>query len=154
MNLREEHGYTYGAHSNFAFRRGAGPFSAYGEIRTDVTAPAIQELFHEVGRIRKTDVSLEELKLAKDSWALSLAGDFETTGDITGSEGGLFVYGLPLDYYRELPAQIDAVTAADVRSSATKYLNPDFLVVVAVGDRVRIEPEMEKLGLGPVQVIP
>ena len=45
MNLREVHGYTYGAHSNFGFRRGAGPFSAYGEIRTDVTAPAQQSFF-------------------------------------------------------------------------------------------------------------
>lgn len=53
-----------------------------------------------------------------------------------------------------LPAEIDAVTAADVRRVATKYLNPDSLIVVAVGDRARIQPEIEKLGWGPVQVLP
>jgi zinc protease len=154
MNLREEHGYTYGAHSGFAFRRGPGPFSAYAEIRTDVTAPALHELYREVGRIRDSDVSPQELKLAKDSWALSLAGDFETTGDIAASEAGVFVYGLPLDYYRTLPSEIEAVTASDVHRVALKYINPDSLIVVAVGDRARIGPEIEKLGLAPVKVAP
>jgi zinc protease len=154
MNLREEHGYTYGAHSSFSFRRGAGPFSATAGIRTDVTAPAVQELFREVERIRNTEVSDEELKVAKDSWALSLAGDFETTVDITATEGQLFVYGLPLDYYGGLGRRIDSIGSADVKRVASEYLHPESMVVIVVGDHARIAPELEKLKLGPVELLP
>jgi zinc protease len=154
MNLREEHGYTYGAHSSFAFRRGAGPFSASAGVRTDVTAPALVELFREVDRIRETEVSSDELKLAKDSWALSLAGDFETTGAIAATEGGLFLYALPLNYYAGLTERIDAVSAAEVQRLAQKYLDPQSMIVVAVGDRARIVPELQKLDLGPVENVP
>jgi zinc protease len=154
MNLRENHGYTYGAHSSFAFRRGAGPFSAAAGIRTDVTAPAVRELFGEVERIRDAEISLGELQLAKNGWALALAGNFQTTRDVAATAGGLFVYGLPFDYYGGLAKQIDAVTAADVQRMARKYLHPESMVVIAVGDRARIEPDLEKLDLGPVKQVP
>jgi zinc protease len=154
MNLREDHGYAYGAHSSFAFRRGAGPFSAYSGIRTDVTAPAVREIFREVERIRDSEVSPEELQLAKNGWALSLAGDFQTAGSVAATEAELFVYGLPLDYYRGLGARIDAVSASEIRRMAQKYLDPESLVVIAVGDRARIGPELEQLNLGPVKQVP
>jgi zinc protease len=111
-------------------------------------------LFGEIDKIREADVTPDELKLAKDGWALSLAGDFETTADIAATEAGVFVYGLPPDYYRVLPGEIDAVTASDVRRAAMKYLDPASLVVVAVGDRARIAPEIEKLGLARIEVVP
>jgi zinc protease len=154
MNLREEHGYTYGAHSSFGFRRGAGPFSAWGGIRTNVTAPAVTELFREVRRIRETAPTEDELRRAKDSWSLSLAGDFETTSDIATTEGNLFLYQLPFSYYATLADKIEAVTATRVQEVANRYLNPDKMVVVAVGDRAQIEPELRKLDLGNVEIVP
>jgi zinc protease len=110
-----------------------------------VTAPAVRELFREIDRIRDSEVSADELTLAKSAWAPSLAGEFETTAKIAATEGDLFIYGLPQDYYGGLAKQIDAVSAADVERVATKYLHPESMVVVAVGDRARIEPELEKL---------
>ncbi len=53
MNLREEHGYTYGANSQFVFRRGAGPFQVASGVRTDVTAPAVTEIFKEIRGMRR-----------------------------------------------------------------------------------------------------
>src|SRR5581483_9094667 len=79
MNLREEHGYTYGGFSTFLYRRGPGIFAAGGGIRTDVTAPAVNEIFKELDRIHTAPLSAEELKFAKGSFSLSLAGLFETT---------------------------------------------------------------------------
>jgi len=151
MNLREKNGYTYGAGSTFQFRRGPGPFFTATSVRTDVTAPAVREIFNEFERIRAADVSAEELKIAKDSFARSLPGLFETTGQAAASIGQLFIYDLPLDYYRTLPGQIDAVTVADVRRAAEKYLLPESMVIVAVGDRSKIEPELLKLNLGKVE---
>ena len=60
---------------------------------------------------------------------------------------------MPLDYYRDLPAQIDKVTAADALRVAKQYINPNAIVVVEVGDRAKIEPELKKLDLGSVNVV-
>ncbi|MGI9105075.1 MAG: M16 family metallopeptidase [Pyrinomonadaceae bacterium] len=150
LNLREKNGYSYGAGSAFIFRRGPGPFFTATSVRTDVTAPAVREIFNEFERIRAAEVSAEELKLAKDSFARSLPGLFETTAQAAASIGQLFIYSLPPDYYRTLPGKIDAVTIADVRRVAGKYLLPDSMVIVVVGDRSKIEPELLKLNLGKV----
>ena len=151
MNLREKNGYTYGAFSRFLARRGQGPFFVGTGVRTDVTAPAVKEIFAELNRMVNTDVTADELATAKDSIARSLPGNFETTPSATGTISELFVFSLPLDYYRALPAKIQAVTVADVKNAAAKYLKPGSMVVVAVGDKAKIEPELKKLDLGPVE---
>jgi len=152
MNLREQHGYTYGGFSQFIYRRGPGLFVAGGAIRTDVTAPAVHELFNELERIRTSPVSPEELKLAKGSFSQSLAGLFETSERTAGTVGDLFTYDLPLNYYKQLPPKIDAITAADVQRVATQYIHPESAVVVGAGDRAKIEPELKKLSIGPVEM--
>ena len=152
MNLREEHGYTYVAFSQFVYRRGPGIFFAGGGIRTDVTAPAIREIVRELERIRTAPLSGEELKLAKDSFALSLAGKFETSEDTANTFGELFTYDLPLNYYAGLPEEISRVTSTVVNRVANQYIHPDTVVVIVAGDRAKIEPELKKLGLGPVEL--
>jgi zinc protease len=120
-------------------------------VRTDVTAPAIKEIFTELRRMRTEPLSARELSTSKDSFERSLPGLFETTPDSASTVAQLFIYNLPLDYYSALPAKIQAVNAAEVQRVATKYLTPDKMVVVAVGDRSTIEPELKKLELGPVE---
>jgi zinc protease len=153
MNLREEHGYTYGGFSTFLYRRGPGIFAAGGGIRTDVTAPAVSEIFKEFDRIHSAPLSADELKLAKGSFALSLAGLFETSERTAGSIGELFTYDLPLDYYKNLPARIEAVTPEDVQRVAAQYVHPDTSIVVAAGDRAKIEPELQKLSIGTIELV-
>ncbi len=152
MNLREEHGYTYGGFSQFVFRRGPGFFLAGGGIRTDVTGPAVGELFKELRRIRTAPLSGDELKFAKDSFSLSLAGRFETSQETAATFGELFTYDLPLTYYANLPALINSVNSEEVQRVATQYVHPNSAVVIAAGDRAKIEPELKKLDLGPVEV--
>jgi zinc protease len=152
MNLREEHGYTYGAFSFFAYHRAPGPFIAGGDIRTDVTAPAATELLHELKRMRDTQMTAEELHLSKDSIARSLPGRFERGTDAAASFAELFTYDLPLDYYATLPDKINAVTAEQAQAMARKYILPDKMIVLAVGDRAKIEEDMRKLNLGKVEI--
>jgi zinc protease len=64
----------------------------------------------------------------------------------------LFVYGLPNDYFQRLPASFEAVTPAAVAKAAQDYIHPQNLVVVAVGDRAKIQPDLEKLNLGPIEI--
>ena len=151
LNLREKNGYTYGAGSGFAFRRGSGPFVVSTSVRTDVTAPAVREIYNELRAMRAAPVTQDELSLAKDALARSLPGQFETLSSTAGSSAQLFVHGLPLDYYRRLPAAIQAVTAADVLRVARTHLDPDKMVVVAVGDKAKIEEPLRQLQLLPVE---
>jgi zinc protease len=151
-NLREEHGYTYGSFSFFMYRRGQGLFAAGGGMRSDATAPAVQEMFKEIDRIRSAPPTAEELKLSKGAFSLSLAGLFESSEQTANTVGDLFTYELPLDYYEKLPAKIDAVSAEDVHRMANRYLHPETSVVIGAGDRAKIEDSLKKLGVGPVEL--
>jgi zinc protease len=152
MNLREEHGYTYGAFSFYAYHRAPGPFVAGGDVRTDVTAPATTELIRELKRMRDTRMTPEELHLSKDSMARSLPGRFERGTDAAASFAELFTFDLPLDYYSALPDTINAVTAEQAQTMAQKYVLPEKIIVLALGDRSKIEEEMKKLNLGKMEI--
>jgi zinc protease len=152
LNLREEHGYTYGAGSRFVYHRTNGYFEVGGGIRTDVTAPAVTETLKEIHRMIDTTMTPEELSLAKDSQSRSLPGIFETSGGEAGALSEIYEYSLAPDYFSKLPGQLDAVTAADAEAVAKKYLHPDQLILVCVGDRAKIEPELLKLDLGAVEI--
>ena len=152
MNLREKNGYTYGAQSGFFFYRSGGPFFSFSQVRTDVTAPAAKEMFAELDRIHTNPATPEELKLAKDNSLRSLPGRFQTASDQASLMSELFIYGLPNDYFQNLPAAYEAVTPEAVAKAAQDYIHPQSLVVVAVGDRAKIQPDLEKLNLGPIEI--
>jgi zinc protease len=152
LNLREEHGYTYGAGSQFVFRRTPGPFLVGTGVRTNVTAPAVSEILKELKRIRESDLNASELPLAQGSLIRSMPADFETSASATDTTATIFVYDLGLDYYSKLPERFSSVTAADVRAAAMKYIAPDKMIVVAVGDRAKIASDLQKLNLGAIEV--
>jgi len=152
MNLREAHGYTYGASSQYLSYSDGGLFAAGGLVRTDITGPAAKELMSEITKFPGGPSTEEELKQAKDARVLSLPGQFETTEAIAGSMASLFVFKRPLDYYATLPEKYRAVTAADVARVAKEDIHPDQLIIVAAGDRAKIEPGLKEAGVGPVEV--
>jgi zinc protease len=151
LNLREDKGYTYGAFSAFAFRREPGPFFLSAGVRSNATAPAATEMIREIRRMQETPISGEELALGVDSLVRSLPGRFETSAQAAGSFATLFVYSLGLDYYPKYIERLRTIDATAVQAAARKYLLPDQLLVVAVGDRKQIEPELQKLNLGTSQ---
>jgi zinc protease len=153
MNLREEHGYTYGARSTFSFYREGGPFSASALVKTDVTAPATRELLFELKRMISEPASPAELKMAKDALVQSLPALFETTGATAGAMSSIFIYNRPLDYYAKLPATYTAVTAADVQRVAKLTIHPEHFIILAVGDKSRIETGLKDLHLAPIEYI-
>ncbi len=152
MNLREVHGYTYGAFSFYNEYRGGGPFIAGAQVRTDVTGPAAKEMLGEIKRFPVEPPMGEELEKAKGASVQSLPGEFETDSSIAGSLGSIFLYDRSLDYYAKLPERFRAVTAADVKRMAEEYIHPDHLIIVAAGDRAKIEPQLKDAGLGAVEV--
>ncbi|MGE3275894.1 MAG: M16 family metallopeptidase [Vicinamibacterales bacterium] len=152
-NLREEHGYSYGAYSGFDTRLAPGPFVAQAGVQTDKTSESLREFFNELTGILQP-IPADELAKAKNYVALSFPGEFETTGDLARKLEEQLVYGLPDDTFTSFVSQVQAVTADQVHSAAEKYVRPDRFAVVVVGDRQVIGPAIEALGLGPITVVP
>jgi len=152
QNLREEHGYAYGANSAFDMRVSAGPFLAAAGVQTDKTGPAVQEFFNELNAILKP-VPADELQKAKNYVALSYPGEFETTGDLARKLEDLVVYNLPANTYSNFVDEVNKVTAADLQKLAATYIQPDKMAVVIVGDRAKIEADIRKLNLGPINFV-
>ena len=152
MNLREQHGYTYGANSQYQAYREGGVFVAGGLVRTDITGPAAKELMGEITKFPGSPSTEAELKQAKDARMQSLPGQFETTEAIAGSMAGLFLNNRPVTYFATLPAKYSAVTAADVARVAKEDIHPGELIIVAAGDRKKIEPGLKDAGVGPIEV--
>ncbi|MGH9440882.1 MAG: M16 family metallopeptidase [Thermoanaerobaculia bacterium] len=151
QNLREVHGYAYGAGSGFAMRRGAGPFAAEASVQTDSTAPALREMLSELRRITVEKPAEAELEKAKNYLALSFPQTLETPGDLARRLATVFLFSLPEDYYDRFVSRVEAVTAQDVLRAAQETLAGDFVIVV-VGDLARIRPEIEKLGVGAIEI--
>jgi zinc protease len=151
MNLREDKGWTYGARSAFHFRRGAGPFVAQTAVETPVTADAVAEMMAEIRGMVSNPPSEEEMSLARNALTLSLPRQFETTSQVTGKLARQVIFGLPEDYWERYPERINAVTREHVVAVMERYLDPERLVFLVVGDAESIEPGLR--AIGPTEVM-
>jgi len=151
-NLREVHGYSYGAGSSFDMRAEAGPFYASAGVQTDKTSEALKEFFNELEAILKP-VPGDELGRAKNYVSMRYPSAFESTGDISRRLEDMLVYKLPEDYFAKYVQNIQAVTPADVQRVAQKYIQPGRFTVVVVGDLKTIESGVRALNLGPVKLM-
>jgi zinc protease len=146
MNLREDKGYTYGARTGYVYRRGAGPFSASADVQTAVTKESVQEFLKEINGVRGANpVTQQELEYNKQSLIRAYPRGFETVGQISNQLSNLVTYNLPDSYFNDFISKVNAVTLADVNRVANKYLTPDKLAIVIVGDRKVIEPGLKEL---------
>jgi len=151
-NLRETHGWSYGARSSFQMLRGAGPFTAAAGVQTNATDSALVEFFREINRIRSEPVSAEELQKIKNFVALRLPDQLETTQDVAVQLATLETYGLDASFYDDYVQRIMAVTAEDLHRVANQYVRPENSVVVIVGDRSVVEAGIRAANVGPVEI--
>ena len=152
LNLRERNAFTYGARSEFDWRRGAGPFVVSTAVKTEVTDAAVREILLEIGKMREEKVSADELSLATAYLDGVFPIRYETTNAVAQAIAIAQVYELGDDYYTRYRERIRAVTADDVLRAAQKFLHPDQLLVLAVGDASAIREPLEKLNAGAVTV--
>jgi zinc protease len=151
-NLRERNGYSYGASSIFDARLSAGPFFATAGVQSDKTADALKEFFNELNGMLEP-IPAEELNKARNYVALGFPGEFETTGDLARKLEELVVYNLPDDTFTNFVAAVSKVTAADLQKLAARYIQPDKMAVVVVGDRKTIEAPIRQLNLAPINFV-
>ena len=153
QNLREKNGYAYGASSGFDMRLSAGPFLASAGVQTDKTADALKEFFNELNGIL-TPVPPDELAKARNYVALGFPGEFETTGDMARKLEELVIYNLPDTTFSDFVPSVTAVTAADLQRAAARFVQPERMAVVVVGDLKLIEGPIRALNLGPITRVP
>lgn len=144
-NLREDKGFTYGAHAGVSHSLAASPITIGADVQTSVTAPALVETLYELGRLVTTQVGDDELAAAKRFLAGSIALSAETQAGLATYLMSLAIAGLDVAYLRELPLAADKQTADDVARAAATYLAPALLAPVLVGDAEQIAPAVEQL---------
>ncbi|MBA3797179.1 MAG: insulinase family protein, partial [Chloroflexi bacterium] len=151
--LREDRGYTYGVHTSFDMRRGAGPFVVRMAVQSEVTVPAITETLGELRRIGRGPVEQHELDEARDYLVGVFPLRFEAAPQVATAIAGIAVHELPddeLDRYR--PA-IAAISAEDVLAAARAHVRPQDASVVVVGDASQWIEALRGAGIGDVTVI-
>jgi zinc protease len=150
LNLREVHGYTYGASSVFDWRRGAGPFVVQTAVKSDVTGAAVQEILTEIERMRTAPISDDELTLATSYLDGVFPIRYETTAAIASALANMIIHGLPDDYYDQYRAHVRSVTTEGVLRAAQRHLHPEQLRIVVVGDPVTVSASVEAVtGVAP-----
>jgi predicted Zn-dependent peptidase len=150
-NIREEKGYSYGVGSDFQFGRGPGPFHAGGDIITAKSDAALTEFMKEINGIRGArPVTDDEMDAAKNSLVQSLPQRFSSVRGIGNAIAGLYVQDLPENYYTTYGASVMAVTKDDVVRVARKYIDPDHLAIVIVGDAKEIEAPLTATKIAPI----
>jgi predicted Zn-dependent peptidase len=146
LNLREDKGYTYGAQSSFSFRRGAGPFIAAAPVQGFSTKESVAEFLKEIRGIRgEIPVTQAELDGAKQAVVRGFARNFETPDQIANQLELIVTYDLPDTYFNTYVERVQGVTLEDVSRVANRYLQPDRMAVVIVGDRSKIEQGLRTL---------
>jgi zinc protease len=151
--IREQLGYTYGIHSGYDMRRGAGPFVVRTAVETGVTTPAIVETLGVLRAMSQEPPTAEELDNVRDYLVGVFPLRFETPAQVAAALSGLVVFELPddeLDRYR--PA-VAAVSADDVVAAAKRYVRTDEMSIVVVGDAAAIEPPLRSAELAPLTVV-
>jgi predicted Zn-dependent peptidase len=152
QNLREVHGYAYGASSSFAMRAMPGPFTASAGVQTDKTTESLREFFKELDAIREP-MPAGDLERGKNYEALGFPQGFETLAGMAGQLTSMALYALPDTYFNDYVPKIQAVTPAQAQAAAQKYIVPEKLSIVVVGDLSKIEKGIRDANFGTVKVL-
>lgn len=151
LNLRERHGFTYGATTRLGGRLGPGPFSVAAAVATESTGAAVREVLFELNRIRTEQVSEEEMEETRRYITGVFPYSSQTLGDVAKRLEVLSIYDLPDDYYDRYLERIASVDRAELLELSGRHIRPDELAIVAVGPAEQLARQLEPLG--PVEVV-
>jgi zinc protease len=154
MNLREDKHWSYGVAARILQARGQRPYISFSPVQTDKTKEALAQLVLEYKNIvGPVPISVEELKTEQANATLDLPGSFETVQQLSGGYGNILQYNLPDDYYNTYTEKALAITPAVANQVAEKYIQPNHLIWVVVGDMNKVEPGIRELNIGEVHKI-
>jgi len=149
LNLREDKGYTYGARTAFEGGSTEAPFVASAGVKTDVTAESVAEFMKELSHIVE-GVSADELVFTKDSLGMGARRQYEATGALVGLLDNVMKFGFADDYPVRRLAELDAATIEHLNALAKKWIHPEAMVILVVGDKAKVGAKLAGLGYGAV----
>ena len=154
MNLREDKHWSYGVRAVLPPAKGQRPYISISAVQTDKTKESMVELVKEYkGIAGEKPITAEELKDEQSNTTLALPGNFETVQQLSGAYGNIIQYSLPEDYYNTFTQKALALTPESANEVAKKYILPDHLIWVVVGDMSKVEAGVRELNLGEVHKI-
>ena len=154
LNLREDKGYSYGARSIFLGTRATGPFFVLAPVQTQSTKESVVEIINEYRAIvGERPITEQEADEAKGNMIKGFPQQFQTVGNIAGQVANMIMYDLPDDEWLRYINDLESITPQQATKAARDHLNPDALLIVIVGDREKIEPGLQELGLGEVKYL-
>ncbi|GGB85460.1 hypothetical protein GCM10007424_26890 [Flavobacterium suaedae] len=147
LNLREAHGWTYGAYSSVGAGKYISSFRAKTSVRNTVTDSAIVEMLNEIKKIRTDLVDEEDLKNAKAKYVGNFVMQMESPSTIASYALRTETQNLPKDFYENYIKNINAVTPEDVRNAAKKYFSADNARIIVVGKAADVLPGLESTNI-------
>jgi zinc protease len=154
MNLREDKHWSYGVRSILASARGQRPYLSISPVETGKTKEAMVELVKEYKDVTGgKPITEKELKDEQGNATLGLPGSFETVQQLAVAYRDILQYGLPEDYFNTFTQKAMSVTPESVNATAKKFILPDHLIWVVVGDMSKVEQGIRELNLGEVHKI-
>ena len=152
MNLRERHGWTYGAFTSYRPLDAVGTFAVSTAVRTNATDSALVETVKEFRTIATEPVPADELAGALSNLVGSFPNTVQTVQQLAGRMETLLLYGLPLNYWSTYRERLAGTTPDALARLARQHLRPDALTIVVAGDLSKIEAPVRALNLGTVEV--
>jgi zinc protease len=154
QNLREEHGYTYGAGSAFSFHRSRSVWRVSTQVRTDATASALKEIIKELDALAGSKpIKAEEIGKSRSALARSFPESFESPSGIAGELSEMAEFDLPPDYLETYLANLEKVSPDEIQKSMTELVAPSERFILVVGDRKVIEPALRKAGFTDIHTL-
>jgi len=145
--IRSEKGLAYAIYGGVgASYDYPGVFQVGGETKFESSSVALRSVLHEIQRIMTEPVSDQELSYGKESYLNSFVFNFDTPAEVVSRQMLYEYYGYPADFLQTSRARIEAVTAEDIRRAANRFLTPDRLVILAVGDETKLDTSLAEFG--------
>ena len=145
-NIRERHGYSYNIFTTLARRPGSTQWMVAGDITNNVVGAALREILIEIGRLRSEPPPATELRDLQTFMAGILVSENSTAPGVLASLRWMDLYGVDTRYFGSLIQNVYGVSPADIQRVASRYLTPDRMVIVVVGDRQALLPQLQQLG--------
>ena len=152
LNLREKHGYTYGAGSDFNYYKNSAYFDVSTSVGIENTFNALREIFSELNNIRK-GITEEELNFAKSAIIRKFPLNFETYGQVSSNIIGMVIHNLPFDYFNTYIENINSVTLDAVNIAAGENIFPELTTTVLVGDKDKLAEQVKDSEFGRIEIV-
>ncbi len=152
QDLREEHGYTYGARSKYSRSRGPGQVVAWANVVTDKTGDALAAMLADLQKFANDGLTVDEVDRTRSQARGELVSVYQSNEGIAGHLAADASLGLPPDWQATSSAKREAAQKPELDALAKQFFDPTDAIIVVVGPRARVQPMIEKLGLPPAEI--